>query len=69
MVDTKALKEIINNSGKSISHLAMVLGISRTALYNKINNDTEFVTSEVQKLCNELDITTLKEKDRIFFRK
>lgn len=68
MVNTLELKEIIAHSGKSVSHLARAIGISRSAFYNKMNNDSEFLSSEVNKLCEELEITSLKVKERIFFR-
>lgn len=67
LVNTELLKEKITNSGKPISWLAKKCGLSRTGFYLKLNNVNYFTTGEVAVLCDELNITSLKEKDRIFF--
>lgn len=67
MTNSEALMSKIAQSGKTKRHLAKMLGISTQGLYNKINNKTEFKASEIRTLSNELDITTVKERDLIFF--
>lgn len=66
MTDSEVLKKKISDSGISITFIAEKLGISRGSLYNKLNNDTEFVLSEVRAL---KDILRLSDKDmeKIFF--
>lgn len=67
MTDTYRLKKIIDSSGFRIDHIAKELNLSRQGLYNKINNRYEFKTSEVEKICKLLGISSLKEKERIFY--
>lgn len=69
MTDTKALKEIIAKSGLKLEYLAECCGITRQSLTNKINNRNYFTAKEIDILCRELKITSLKERDRIFFAK
>lgn len=69
MTDTVLLRKIIEKSGYKLQYIAEQIGISRQALSMKINNDSEFTTSEVEKLCNVLKITSLKERYDIFFAK
>ena len=67
MVNTELLNKKINDSGLKKTFIADKLGITRQALFLKINNVTEFMSSEVQGLCELLGITSLKEKESIFF--
>lgn len=69
MTDTCRLKKIIDSSGFRIDHIAKELDLSRQGLYNKINNRYEFKISEVEKLCKLLGISSLKEKEKIFYAK
>ena len=67
MTDTDLLKQKIQESGYKTNYLAQELGLSRSGLSMKINNKTEFVSTEIQKLCKLLKITSLSEKEKIFF--
>lgn len=67
MTDTALLKAKIHNSGLKIGYLAEQMGLSRQGLYHKINDRNEFTTSEVQKLCELLNIDSLEERSKIFF--
>ena len=67
MTHTKLLEEKITLSGLKKTFIAKEIGISRYSLIQKINNTTEFKPSEITKLCAILNITTLEEKERIFF--
>ena len=67
MTNTKLLKEVIEKSGLKVGFIAEYVGISRQGLWNKINNLTPFNQYEIDKMCEILRITSLKQKEAIFF--
>ncbi len=67
MTDTVALKKLIKNSGLKYRFIASELNITYQGLKNKIENVNEFKTGEVDMLCKLLSITSLREKEKIFF--
>lgn len=67
MTDTIALKELIKSSGLKYQFIASELNITYQGLKNKIENVNEFKTGEVDVLCRLLSITSLREKEKIFF--
>ena len=69
MTNTTLLKQIIEESGLKINFIADFVGISRQALWNKVNNASMFNQYEIDKLCEILRITSLKTKEAIFFAK
>ncbi len=69
MTNTKLLEKKIEQSGLKKNFIAKTIGLSPYGLAKKINNETEFKTSEVNKLCEILNISDLADKDRIFFAK
>ena len=69
MTDTAALRERISDKGRKLDYLARQCGITRQALSNKITNRNFFTAREIEILCDELNIKTLTERDRIFFAK
>lgn len=69
MNNIELLEKKIQESGKKKSYLAKKCGLSRAGFRNCVLNKTEFKTSQVDILCYELGITTLKEKEIIFFAK
>ncbi|MDO4647931.1 MAG: hypothetical protein Q4B26_04710 [Eubacteriales bacterium] len=69
MTNTKALKELINEKGMKLKFVADYLGISAYGFALKLNNKQEFKTSEVQALCELLEIDSLKKKEELFFYK
>lgn len=69
MTDTEALVALIEKSGLKYKYIASQLGISYFSLNRKINNATEFKTSEVSKLCELLNIDSAKEKEQIFLKR
>lgn len=69
MVNTQLLDETIRQSGKSKSFLASKCGISLQSFRLKRINESCFNTDEVDVLCNELSIKSLRDKERIFFAK
>ena len=69
MVNTQLLDESIKQSGKTKSFLASKCGITLQSFRLKRNNLSFFNTDEVDVLCDELNIRSLRDKERIFFAK
>jgi hypothetical protein len=69
MTNTEMLKLAIDESGLKIGFIAEFVGISRQTLWNKVNNSTPFNQYEIEKMCTILRITSLKQKEDIFFAK
>lgn len=67
MTDTLLLKEKIKSSGLRIGFIADKLGIERTTLWKKVNNERSFKQNEIMQMCELLRIDSLEEKERIFF--
>lgn len=67
MTNTELLEGKIKKSGKKISYLAEKCGLSYAGFRNCITNKAEFKVSHVEILCRELEITSLKERQTIFF--
>lgn len=67
MTNTKELLSLIKNSGLKKGYIAEQLKITTYGLQKKIQNDSEFKSSEIAIMCELLNITSLKEKERIFF--
>jgi transcriptional regulator with XRE-family HTH domain len=60
------LKAQIALKGKTLNEIAEALGISRSALYRKINGKSEFTRKEICKIIDLLGIE-LKTAMNIFF--
>ena len=69
MTNTKLLEDYIEKSGLKRTYIAESLGISRSALWKKINNESPFDQYQIEKLCDLLGIRTLKERNAVFFAK
>lgn len=69
MTNTVLLKEKVDKSGLKVSFIADFVGISRQLLWKKVNNLTPFNQYEIDKMCEVLKITSLREKEAIFFAK
>ena len=67
MVRTDILKEKQAELGIKTKFIYERLGISRQGYYNRLNGKTPFKLTEVQVLCDILHITSLREKNDIFF--
>lgn len=67
MTNVDLLKEKVEKSGLKNSFIADKLGISRAAWYKKLNGQNKLTAEEVQGLCEVLRITSLREKEDIFF--
>ena len=67
MTNQKLLEIKIANSGKKKGYLAKKCGLSRTGFNNCVKGTALFNASHIKILCDELNITNLKEKESIFF--
>lgn len=67
MTDTKELLKVIEASGLRKGYIAQKLGITTYGLQKKVENRSQFKAGEIKILCDVLKITSLKEKERIFF--
>ena len=67
MTNTELLEQKITESGKKKGYLASKLGLSSTGFRNLLTNKAEFKAGQIQILCDELNITSLKERQAIFF--
>lgn len=66
MTNTKLLRKYINASGYKLQYIAKQLDITYAGLLKKINNETEFKASEIQILCDLLNIN-VEDRENIFF--
>lgn len=69
MTNKKLLETKISSCGKKKGYLAKKCGLSHQGFLNCINGKAEFNATQIQTLCDELGITSLREKDSIFFAK
>lgn len=67
MNNTKLLVRKIAESGKKNKFLAEKVGLSYAGFRNCVTNKAEFKASQIDVLCVELNITSLEEKEAIFF--
>ena len=67
MTNIELLEKKIKQSGKKKKYLADKLGLSYAGFRNCCLNKAEFKISQVQILCEELNIDSLEERQRIFF--
>lgn len=61
------LKQMIDDKGYKLSHVASELNLTREGLYKKLRGDTEFKASEIAKLVELLKLSS-KETREIFFK-
>lgn len=67
MTNTALLEDKISQSGLKKTYLAEKVGLSLAGFRNCCINKAEFKARQIQILCDELKITSLKEKEAIFF--
>ena len=67
MTNTKELERFIEASGLKKSYIAKALGLSRQGYANKEQNRSSFTATEISILCKLLNITSLKDKELVFF--
>lgn len=66
MTNTALLREKMDESGYKLRFIAKQIGITYQGFLKKINNESEFRVSEVQGLCQLLNLTP-EDKENIFF--
>lgn len=69
MTNTELLEKKISDSGKKKMYLAEKVGLSLAGFRNCVTNRAEFKASQIDILCEELGISSLREKEVIFFAK
>lgn len=69
MTNTEMLSDKIKNSGLKMGFISKELKISRQQFWKKLNNLVSFNQYEIEKLCELLKISSLREKESIFFAK
>ena len=67
MTNTKEFKIAMIAAGVTYNQILETLGITRSALYNKINNKSDFRQLELNKLFNLLKLDTWEKRQAIFF--
>ena len=67
MTNTLLLEMAIRRAKMTKKEIAQHLGLSAIGFYKKLNNVTEFKASEITKLYEILNLSSLEEQQRIFF--
>jgi DNA-binding Xre family transcriptional regulator len=67
VTNTQLFLKILKEKNMKQKELAAAIGISRQSMSYKINNNREFVPSEIEKICSILGITDLEQRQAIFF--
>ena len=67
MTDIVKLKAKVRDSGLKTKYIYEKLGISRQTWYNRMNGRRPFTAIEVEKLCEILRISSIRERKEIFF--
>ena len=66
MTNSEMLKRKIKESGYKVQFIAQRIGLSYQGFLNKIQNQSEFKASEIQTLCELLNLS-VPEREEIFF--
>lgn len=66
MVDIQGLKDVIKDSGMTMTAIARKAGIERVTLYNRLSGIGEFTASEILGLVDALHMAG-EARERIFF--
>lgn len=67
MTNSTALELKIKKSGLKKYFIAEYVGIDPNTLTKKVNNETEFTATEIDKLCEILKVESLEERQALFF--
>lgn len=67
MTNSLAVRNLIKERGLKLSFIAEKLKITRYCLSMKIDNKTEFKSSEIATLCEILNVESLELKEKLFF--
>lgn len=66
MGNPQYLEEVILSSGKKKGYLADKLGVTRQTFAKKCKDPSSFTNLQTDILCDELNVTKLSEKQKIF---
>lgn len=66
MTNTTQIRAYIESQGLKLGHVARVLGISSSALHQKLNDESDFKVSEADRLSAMLGLT-IEQRDACFF--
>lgn len=66
MTNRKLLEQLIRDSGLKKSHIAEYLGVSRAGLSNLLRGRSEFRETQMQKLCQLLQLNEA-QRTALFF--
>ena len=66
MTNTTQIRAYIESQGLKLGHVARVLGISSSALHQKLNDESDFKVSEADRLSAMLGLT-MEQRDACFF--
>lgn len=67
MTNTELLAKKVKENGLRTAFIADKLGISRAGWYRKLKGKSPFTAEQIQIMCEILHITSLREKEEIFF--
>ena len=67
MTNTEVLKNLIKDKGFKITYVAKHLGLSYQGFKNKLENKSDFTSTEIIKLCEILSLNDSSYRDSIFF--
>ena len=62
MTNTTQIRAYIESQGLKLGHVARVLGISSSALHQKLNDESDFIVSEADRLSAMLGLT-MEQRD------
>lgn len=68
MIDSNLLQKEMRKNGYTMDTLASEMNITRTGLFNKIHNKSEFKVSEIVAISALFNLS-LEQKEAIFFAK
>lgn len=67
MTNTELLAKKVKENGLRTAFIAEKLGISKAGWYRKLKGKSPFTAEQIQIMCEILHITSLREKEDIFF--
>ena len=67
MTDVIEFDYAVKRAGLSRAKVAKALGLTQTALWNKIHNKSQFWQSELAQMYDILHLDTLDKQQRVFF--
>lgn len=66
MSNTLKIQGKMREKGETLESLSKSIGISKTSLFNKIHNTTEFLVSEIQAIRKALDLSEADVQEYFF---